>query len=69
LAPEDPDAISEAVKAKTGAEAAVMDCSYVASMTLGASSGVDRQRLADLLKSNPFGNFDEMTPIVVIKNP
>ena len=69
LAPEHPDAISEAVKAKTGVEAAVMDCSYVASMTLGASSGVDRDQVADLLKSNPFGNFDEMTPIVVIKNP
>lgn len=69
LAPEQPDRISEAIKAKTGVEAAVMDCSYVASTTLGASSGVDRDAIADLLKTNPFGNFDEMTPIVVIKNP
>lgn len=68
LAPEDPDGLSEAIKAKTGVEAAIMDCSYVASTTLGVSSGVDRDKVADLLKSNPFGNFDEMTPIVVIKN-
>lgn len=68
LAPEDPDGLSEAIKAKTGAGAAIMDCSYVASTTLGASAGIDRDKVADLLKSNPFGNFDEMTPIVVIKN-
>jgi hypothetical protein len=69
LAPENPDGISEAIKAKTGVDAVVMDCSYVASTTLGASTGVDRDHVEDLLKSNPFGNFDEMTPIVVIKNP
>ncbi len=69
LAPENPDGISEAIKAKTGVAAAVMDCSYVASTTLGVSMGLDRDQVADLLKTNPFGNFDEMTPIVVIKNP
>jgi hypothetical protein len=68
LAPEDPDGLSESIKAKTGVGAAIMDCSYVASTTLGVSAGVDRDKVADLLKSNPFGNFDEMTPIVVIKN-
>lgn len=67
LAPEDPNGVAEKIKEKTGVGAAVMDCSYVASMTLGASAGVDRDKVADLLKSNPFGNFDEMTPIVVIK--
>lgn len=69
LAPENPDAICEAIKTKTGVDTAVMDCSYVASTTLGASAGLDRRHVADLLKTNPFGNFDEMTPIVVIKNP
>jgi F420-0:gamma-glutamyl ligase len=69
LAPEEPDDLAESIKAKTGVDTAIMDCSYVASTTLGASAGVDRYRVAELLKSNPFGNFDEMTPIVVIKNP
>ncbi len=69
LAPDAPDALSERIKAETGVDTAVMDCSYVASTTLGASSGVDQTKVAGLLKSNPFGNFDEMTPIVVIKNP
>jgi F420-0:gamma-glutamyl ligase len=69
LAPEEPDALAETIKAKTGVETAIMDCSYVASTTLGASAGVDKTKVAELLKSNPFGNFDEMTPIVVIKNP
>lgn len=69
LAPEEPDALAELIKAKTGLETAIMDCSYVASTTLGASAGVDKDKVADLLKSNPFGNFDEMTPVVVIKNP
>ncbi|MFA5866805.1 MAG: coenzyme F420-0:L-glutamate ligase [Actinomycetota bacterium] len=69
LAPEEPDTLAESIKTKTGVDTAIMDCSYVASTTLGASDGVDKNRVADLLKSNPFGNFDEMTPIVVIKNP
>lgn len=69
LAPEEPDQLAESIKEKTGMDTAIMDCSYVASTTLGASSGVDKNKVADLLKSNPFGNFDEMTPIVVIKNP
>ncbi len=69
LAPEEPDTLAESIKAKTGVDTAIMDCSYVASTTLGASEGVDKNKVADLLKSNPFGNFDEMTPIVVIKNP
>jgi F420-0:gamma-glutamyl ligase len=69
LAPEEPDQLAETIKTKTGIDTAIMDCSYVASTTLGASAGVDKQKVADLLRSNPFGNFDEMTPIVVIKNP
>lgn len=67
LAPEKPDALAESIKVKTGIDTAIMDCSYVASTTLGASAGVDKIKVAELLKSNPFGNFDEMTPIVVIK--
>jgi F420-0:gamma-glutamyl ligase len=68
LAPIDPDALAEKIKKKTGIDAAIMDCSYTGSHTLGASEGVDREKVADLLKDNPFGNFDEMTPIVVIKH-
>ncbi|MFZ3062143.1 MAG: coenzyme F420-0:L-glutamate ligase [Actinomycetota bacterium] len=67
LAPIDPDALAEKIKKKTGVDAAIMDCSYTGSHTLGASKEVDRDEVADLLKDNPFGNFDEMSPIVVIK--
>lgn len=68
LAPLDVDEMAEGIKQKVGIEVAIMDCSYVASTTLGASKGVDKDKVADLLKGNPFGNFDEMTPIVVIKD-
>ncbi len=67
LAPLDVDAMAEDIKRKVGVDIAIMDCSYVASTTLGASDGVDKDKVAELLKANPFGNFDEMTPIVVIK--
>lgn len=68
LAPINPDALAQKIKEKTGIDAAIMDCSYTGSHTLGASQGVDREKVAVLLKDNPFGNFDEMTPIVVIKH-
>ncbi len=67
LAPLDVDEMAEGIKRKVGIDIAIMDCSYVASTTLGASKAVDKDKVADLLKDNPFGNFDEMTPIVVIK--
>lgn len=67
LAPKDPNKLAEEIKVKVGVDIAIMDCSYVASTTLGASGGVDKDKIAEALKDNPFGNFDEMTPIVVVK--
>ncbi len=67
LAPLEPDKLADRIKERTGIDTAIMDCSYVASMTLGASKGVDKDKVAKVLEDNPFGNFDEMTPLVVIK--
>ena len=35
---------------------------------LGHSRGMDPKRIARILIDNPFGNDDQMTPIVIIKN-
>lgn len=67
LAPTDPDGLAEKIKEKTGIDAAIVDCSYCGSKTLGATASVDREWLAKALEDNPFGNYDELTPFVIVR--
>lgn len=66
--PEDPDAFASECAAKTGTGCAVVDANDLnPAKVLGASPGVDRDAVAEALRSNPAGNSDQQTPIVVLK--
>lgn len=67
LAPLDSDALAEQIKERAGVEAAIVDCSYCGSRVLGATGAVDREWLAKALEDNPFGNYDELTPLVIVR--
>jgi F420-0:gamma-glutamyl ligase len=68
LAPRDPDGVSEAIAAITGAGCAIVDANDLKkAKVLGASRDVDRAWVEEALLENPHGNSDEQTPIVVLK--
>lgn len=68
--PANADRVCEDIKNATGAYGAVVadvnDLKRAA--VLGKSSGIDPQRIAQILIDNPFGNHNQKTPIVIIKN-
>lgn len=68
--PADADRVCEDIKNATGAYGAVVadvnDLKRAA--VLGKSRGIDPQRIAQILIDNPFGNDNQKTPIVIIKN-
>ena len=66
--PEDPDAFATACAQKTGIGCAVVDANdRVGAKVLGASPGVARDAVVEALRTNPAGNADQQTPIVVLK--
>jgi hypothetical protein len=68
LAPQNPDAFSQSVYERTGAACCVVDANDLEkAKVLGASSYVNRANVERALLSNPHGNGDEQTPIVVLK--
>jgi len=68
LAPRDPDGVSDAIAAVTGAGCAIVDANDLKkAKVLGASAGVNRELVEQALLDNPHGNSDEQTPIVVLK--
>lgn len=68
--PANADRVCEDIKNATGAYGAVVadvnDLKRAA--VLGKSSGIDPQLIAQILIDNPFGNDNQKTPIVIIKN-
>lgn len=68
FAPQNADAFAQSVFERTGIACAIVDANDLQiAKVLGASAGVNRERVADALLSNPHGNGDEQTPIVVLK--
>jgi hypothetical protein len=68
FAPQNPDAFSQSVFDRTGVACTVVDANDLEkAKVLGASSGVNRANVERALLSNPHGNGDEQTPIVVLK--
>lgn len=68
LAPRNPDAFAQSVRERTGVASAVVDANDLErAKVLGASGEVDREVIERALLSNPHGNSDEQTPIVVLK--
>jgi hypothetical protein len=68
LGPEDPAALCEEIRRETGLEAAVVDVNDLRRVKiLAASSGVKMRFLEKALISNPAGNGNEQTPVVLIR--
>lgn len=68
LSPQNPDSFSQSVYERTGVACTVVDANDLEkAKVLGASSGVNRANVECALLSNPHGNGDEQTPIVVLK--
>lgn len=68
FAPQNPDAFSQSVFDRTGVACTVVDANDLEkAKVLGASTGVNRRNVELALLSNPHGNGDEQTPIVVLK--
>jgi hypothetical protein len=68
--PADTDHVCEEIKNATGAYGAVIaDVNDLKrSAVLGKSRGLKPDQIAKILINNPFGNDNQKTPIVVIKN-
>ena len=68
--PADPDRVCEEIKNATGAYGAVIaDVNDLKrSAVLGKSKGINPGQIAKILIDNPFGNDNQKTPIVIIKN-
>ncbi len=68
FAPQQPDAVSQAIFERTGIACAIVDANDLEkAKVLGASSAVNRRNVELALLANPHGNGDEQTPIVVLK--
>lgn len=70
LGPKEPPKVAERIKSSLGCfGAAVADVNDLKrAAVLGVSSGLDPQELSRILIDNPFGNANQQTPIVIIKN-
>lgn len=62
------DDVCRAIKAATGLDAAVVDANDLGKVdVIGKTPGVDVRTVRAALRSNPAGNGDEMTPLVLIR--
>jgi hypothetical protein len=68
MGPDHPQALCEEIKRETGLEAAIVDVNDLRRVKiLAASAGVDQGFLSEALISNPAGNGNEQTPVVLIR--
>ncbi len=68
LGPEDSDAVANKIKEITGVEAAIVDANdLTGAWVVGASNGVDKQLLEEVLMDNPAGNQDQQTPVMIVR--
>ena len=68
LGPENPQEVVDRIKRETGLQAAIVDVNDLKAVkVLAATSGVSMELLEEGLRSNPAGNSDERTPVVLIR--
>jgi len=68
LGPENPDGVAREIASRAGAHVAIVDANDLGiAKVLGGSPGIARPSVEQALLSNPHGNGDEQTPIVVLK--
>jgi hypothetical protein len=66
-APRDPDGVARALAEALHCRVAVVDVNDIESAVLGASAGVDRERVRLALKDNPLGQGAEQTPLGILR--
>jgi hypothetical protein len=71
LGPENPQQVVEEIKEKTGLSAAIVDVNDLKAVkVLAATRDISPGILEEALRSNPAGNANEQTPVVLIRpNP
>lgn len=68
LGPDNPAAVAESIAKECGAHACIVDANDLGkAQVLGASSRVRAELVRRCLLSNPAGNSDEQTPVVILK--
>lgn len=68
LGPENPQQVVDHIQKETGLAAAIVDVNDLRAVkVLASSSGVSDSFLTEALISNPAGNADEQTPVVLIR--
>jgi len=70
LVPEDSDGVCDEIKAKTGISCMVVDANDLDVEILGKCRELDKYSnkfLADLIRDNPNGQADQMTPLTLIR--
>ena len=68
LGPENPQAVVDEIKAKTGISAAIVDVNDLKAVkVLAATADVSMATLQEALINNPAGNSDEQTPVVLVR--
>ncbi|MCL6580729.1 MAG: F420-0:Gamma-glutamyl ligase [Firmicutes bacterium] len=68
LGPSRPQEVVERIRRALGTETAIVDVNDLGGVrVVAATRGVDHVRLTEALRSNPAGNADEQTPIVIVR--
>jgi len=71
LNPKDPRGVCEKVKAELGFSCMLVDANDIDVEILGKSPDLDEKtdkQLADLIRDNPAGQDDELTPFIIIRD-
>lgn len=67
--PSQPDSLASRLAGALGCEVAIVDANHLTgAWVVGASDGVNRSWVEEVLADNPAGNEDEQTPVVVIQS-
>jgi hypothetical protein len=68
MGPYEPSDLAQAISSEIGCEAAIIDANDLGvAWAVGYSSGVDAPWLEDVMSTNPAGNQEQQTPIVLVK--
>lgn len=68
LPPLDPKGVTRHIKERFGYETAIVDANYLGAFSMGESSGAIKEKfIQEVLRDNPLGQADEMTPICIVR--
>lgn len=66
--PLNPNGVAKEIHSALGSEAAIVDANYIGAFSLGKSSrSISEKFIQAVLKDNPAGQADEMTPFFIIR--